>query len=229
MRMGAGAAGTAAAGAGLLANGLSFFAQESAEDSPRITKGDIAIPRFLNALEQVEADLWTQHTELGRVQDNELSGVDGGNSLYRGALTILDPNMPQYIDDNTDEINHAAFSKAYLESKGAKVIDQRDFANLPSSRAKGARHLGLLTNLTHLTVDTSFWSCNRSVTNPDFDPGAPSVEVIPSLNVGQHTVIPRTGDDTALSFLSNNNSVSEILNLKRGDCKCSMAYSSPLT
>jgi hypothetical protein len=43
-----------------------------------------------------------------------------------------------------------------------------------------------------LTVDTSFWSRYRSVTNPEFDPGAPFVQAVPSLNMGQHTAIPRT-------------------------------------
>ncbi len=210
MKNGALAAGAAAAGAGLLANGLSLFGQESEEDGSSITKGDIAILRFLNALEQVEADLWTQYSELGGVQDNEVSGIDGGNTLYMGALKILDGDMSQYIHDNTDdEISHAAFLKAYLESKGADAVDLSPFATLPSSRAKGARQqLGRLTNLTRLTVDTSFWSRYRSITNPDFDPGAPFVDAVPSLNVGQHTAIPRTDDDTALSFLSNNNAAS---------------------
>jgi hypothetical protein len=78
--------------AGLLLNG-SVFA-----DGPP-TKGDIAILRFLNALEQIEADLWLQYSELGGVQDNEVSGVNGGNPLYMGALQILDGDMPQYIHD----------------------------------------------------------------------------------------------------------------------------------
>ena len=209
MKKGALAAGAAAAGAGLLANGISLFGQESVEDGSSITKGDIAILRFLNALEQVEADLWTQYSELGGVQDNEVSGIDGGNALYTGALQILDADMAQYVHDNTDdEISHAAFLKAYLESKGAEAVDLSPFATLPSSRATGARQLGRLTNLTRLTVDTSFWSRYRSITNPDFDPGAPFVKAVPSLNVGQHTAIPRTDDDTALSFLSNNNAAS---------------------
>jgi hypothetical protein len=114
--------------------------------------------------------------------------------------------MAQYVHDNTDdEISHAAFLKAYLESKGAEAVDLSRFATLPSSRATGARQIGRLTNLTSLTVDTSFWSRYRGVTNPDFDPGAPFVQAVPSLNVGQHTAIPRTDDDTAGSFLSNNN------------------------
>jgi len=192
--------------AGLLLNG-SAFAFDGDDDGPPITKGDIAILRFLNALEQIEADLWRQYSELGGVQDNEVSGVNGGNPLYMGALQILDGDMSQYIHDNTDdEISHAAFLKAYLESKGAEAVDLSQFATLPSSQAAGANKTAKrLTNLTQLTIDTSFWSRYRSITNPDFDPGAPFVQAVPSLNVGQHTAIPRSDADTAGSFLSNNN------------------------
>jgi len=206
MKKGLAAVGTASVGAGLLAKGLSVFGQESDDDGPEITNGDIAILRFLNALEQVEADLWLQYSELGGTQDNEVSGANGGNPLYTAALQILDGDMPQYIHDNTDdEISHAAFLKAYLESKGAEAVDLSPFATLPSSQATGARQIGRLTNLTRLTVDTSFWSRYRSITNPDFDPRAPFAQAVPSLNVHQHTAIPRTNDDTAGSTLSNNN------------------------
>jgi hypothetical protein len=174
------------------------------EDSGPITNGDIAILRFLNALEQVEADLWLQYSELGGTQDNEVSGVNGGNAPYTAALTILDGDMPQYIHDNTDdEISHAAFLKNYLESKGAQAADLRQFRNLPSSQADGAnKSAGRLTNLTQLTVDTTFWSRYRSVTNPDF--GATKFsQAVPSLAVKQHTAIPRTNNDTAGSDPSN--------------------------
>jgi hypothetical protein len=200
------AAGAATVGSGLLTGGLSAFGRDQDDDSP-VTKGDIALLRFLNALEQIEADLWIQYSELGGVQDNEVSGVNGGNPLYVGALQILDGDMAQYIHDNADdEISHAAFLKAYLESKGAEAVDLSPFATLPSSKAAGANQkLKRLTNLTQLTVDTSFWSRYRSVTNPDFDLGAPFAQAVPSLNVGQHTAIPRSDADTAGSALSNNN------------------------
>jgi len=81
-------------------------------------------------------------------------------------------------------------------------VQSPKFKVLPSSKAAGAKDLGRLTNLTQLTVDTSFWSRYRSITNPDFDPNAPFVQAVPSLNVGQHTAIPRTDDDTAGSVLS---------------------------
>ena len=198
------AMGAATVGSGLLTGGLSAFAQD--DDAP-VTKGDIAILRFLNALEQIEADLWIQYSELGGVQDNEVSGVNGGNPLYTGALQILDGDMPQYVHDNADDENsHAAFLKAYLESKGSEAVDLSHFATLPSSQATGAnKTAGRLTNLTQLTINTSFWSQYRSITNPDFDAGAPFAQAVPSLNVGQHTAIPRSDADTAGSTLSDNN------------------------
>ena len=206
LKKGALAAGAATVSAGLLNGRVLAFDRD--DDSP-ITKGDIAILRFLNAVEQVEVDLWTQYSELGGVQDNEVSGVNGGNSLYTAALQILDMDMPQYIHDNTDdEISHAAFLKAYLESVGSEAVDLSHFATLPSSQAAGAKNAGRLTNLTQLTIDTSFWSRYRSITNPDFDPGAPFAQAVPDLGVGQHTAIPRSDADTAGSSLSADNTKS---------------------
>jgi len=206
LKTGITAAGAATIGAGLLGSGLPAFGQERDGD---LTKGDIAILKFLNALEQIEADLWIQYSELGGTQDNEVSGVNGGNPLYTGALTILDGDMAQYIHDNTDdEISHAAFLKAYLESKGAEAVDLSPFATIPGSTATGSTGKTRLTNLTKLTIDTSFWSRYRSITNPDFDPNAPFAQAVPSLNVGQHTAIPRTDADTAGSSLSNDNTTS---------------------
>ncbi len=212
LKKGAFAAGAATLAGGLMASKLSAFNRtiEAEGDGGDITRGDIAILRFLNALEQIEADLWLQYSELGGTQDNEVSGVGGGNALYTGALQILDGDMAQYIHDNTDdEFSHAAFLKAYLESRGAEAVDLSHFANLPSSQADGAnKTAGRLTNLTQLTIDTSFWSRYRSITNPDFDPGAPFAQAVPSLNIGQHTAIPRDNNDTAGSSLSSDNTTS---------------------
>ncbi len=205
LRNGAVAAGAATLGAGLVA-GKSFAfdrGQNQEGNGPGITRGDIAILTFLQALEQVEADLWLQYSELGGTQDNEVSGLNGGNAAYSQALQILDGDMPQYIHDNTDdELSHASFLGNYLESKGAGPVDLSQFKTLPSSTADGARQVGRLTNLTQLTVDTSFWSRYRSITNPDFDLGAPFAQAVPSLNVGKHTAIPRSNDDTAGSVIN---------------------------
>jgi hypothetical protein len=94
-----GMAGAAAVGAGLLTGRLSTFAQDEDQGDRHPTRGDIAILRLLAAAELVESDLWLQYSELGGVQDKEVSGINGGNPLYMSALQILDMDMPQYIHD----------------------------------------------------------------------------------------------------------------------------------
>jgi hypothetical protein len=139
-----------------------------------------------------------------------VSGKNGGNELYMAALQILDGDMPQYIHDNTDdERSHAAFLNNYLMSQGAEPVSLEQFRRLPSSQAKGAdKDARRLTNLTQLTVDTTFWARYRSITNPDFDPGAKFVQAVPSLATGMHTAIPRDNADTAGSTLSSDNTKS---------------------
>src|SRR5258706_9829656 len=217
-------AGAAAMAAGLLPG--SFVAIGRAEDDGvPITKGDIAILRFLQALEQVEADLWIQYSELGGTQDNEVSGVNGANPIYMATLTILDGDMPQYIHDNTDdEISHAAFLKNYLESKGASAVSLEPFRHLPTSKATGANQNflgddGRLTNLTQLTIDTSFWTRYRSITNPDFDPAAKFIQATGnfdgsntnSLNGGRFTAIPRRSEEHTSELQSLTNLVCRLL------------------
>jgi hypothetical protein len=193
-------AGAATLGAGLLPARVSAFERDDDDHAP-ITKGDIAILRFLQALEQVEEDLWRQYAELGGTQENEFSGLTGGNAAYVQALQLLDGDMPQYIHDNTDdEISHARFLGNYLESKGVPPPDLSSFKVLPSSQADGAdKAARRLTNLTQLTIDTSFWTRYRSVTNPDFGPKAMFQQAVPSLNVGRHAAIPRTNLDATLN------------------------------
>ena len=184
---------TATIGAGILGSGASAFGQSS--KGPSITAGDIAILRFLAAAELLETDLWLQYTELGGTQDREEQGLNGGSPKYMAALQILDGDMPQYIHDNTDdEISHETFINAYLVSKGADPVDLDAFRNLPSSQATGAKNIGRLTNLTQLTVDTSFWTRYRSSTqNPDLD----KVVFPQAVTIVNRTAIPRTDDDLA--------------------------------
>jgi len=199
------AAGAVAVGAGLLAGKASAFKSDDDDDRAPITRGDIAILRFLQALETVEEDLWRQYAELGGTQDSEFSGLTGGNATYTQSLQLLDGDMAQYIHDNTDdEISHARFIANYLESKGAEPADLTPFRILPSSQADGAdKTAKRLTNLTQLTIDTSFWTRYRSITNPDFDPKAKFDLAVPSLNTGLHAAIPRTNTDTANQDLIN--------------------------
>jgi len=152
------------------------------DDDHGITRGDIAILRFLAAAEIIETDLWQQYAEL--------AGEDAPESGYRSAIEVLDEDMPQYISDNTDdEISHGAFINAFLKSKGAEPVDLDQFRTLQGSRATGAQQVGRLTNLFRLTVDTSWWTRYRSTQNPDF--GATFPQAIPSLAAGQHPAIPK--------------------------------------
>jgi hypothetical protein len=55
-----------------------------------------------------------------------------------------------------------------------------------------------LTNLMQLTVDTSWWTRYRiDDHNPDLDPNFVFPQAVPTLNMGQHTAIPRTDADTS--------------------------------
>src|SRR6184192_4077056 len=185
-------------GAALLAPGAALLGSASkalaANGRQRLNAGDVAILQLLAAAELIEADLWQQYKELG--------GVDSPESGYRAGLEILDGDQPQYISDNTDdELSHAAFLNAYLRSKGERQVDLRQFANLPPSQVSFVPQTGRLTNLKQLTVDTSWWTRYRSTTNPDF--GSTFPDAVPSLNVGQHTAIPRSNADTAGSDPGN--------------------------
>jgi hypothetical protein len=197
LKKGIWAAGATTVGAWMLGSRRSAFAQQSG-----LTPGDVAVLRLLAAAEIIETDLWQQYSELGGTQDDEVSGVNGGNPLYMAALQLLDGDMPQYIHDNThDEMSHANFLNAYLAANGADPVNLDQFRTLPSSTATGALQIGRLTNLTALTVDTSWWVRYRSKTNPDF--GATFPDAVPSLNVGQHPAIPRSDDDLAGSDMNN--------------------------
>jgi len=177
-----------------------------------LTQGDAAILRFLAAAEILESDLWEQYWELGGLAFGEsvetprgetAPRFSGGNAAYTAALQILDGDMPQYISDNTDdEFSHQAFIRAFLVSKGASTADidllaGPTFRTLPGSTATGSSRKKRLTNLTKLTIDTSYWGRYRSDDdNPDLDPAAKLAQAVPSLNNGRHTAIPRTDADS---------------------------------
>src|SRR5213079_1310557 len=192
---GIGVAGAASVGAGLLAQTSSAFAQEGPEEhSGRLTRGDAALLRFAAAAEILETDFWVQYNELGGIPDSEVPG-GSGNAPYTAALAVLDEDMAQYIHDNTDdEFTHQNFLNAYLASKGASTVNLEPFRTLPGSTATGSSGKLRLTNLTQLTLDTSWWTRYRSSTkNPDLGDTFP--QAVPTLAVGQHTAIPRTDDD----------------------------------
>lgn len=172
---GVGVAGTIMSGGKLLAD----------DDHRKLPKGDVAILRFLAAAELVESDFWQQYNELG--------GVNGGNPAYKAALTNLDSDMPQYVADNTDdEMSHAAFLNAYLAAKGEEPVNLDAFRTLPSSKATGANQsLKRLTNLTKLTVDTSWYTRYRGTGNPDFGATFPQ-----AVNIVGEPTIPLSDSDT---------------------------------
>ena len=192
MKTGLLAGGAATVGAGLLANATSARAQDWNEGGS-LDKGDIAILRFLAAAEIIESDLWIQYAELGGIGDNPPSEIDPTQQMnaYQSALSNLDGDGLQYITSNTlDEISHATFLNAYLESKGAEPVNFDEFRTLQGSQATGAENIGRLTNLMHLNVDTSWFVRYRSATNPDFGASYPQ-----ALKISNRTAIPITDAD----------------------------------
>jgi hypothetical protein len=186
-------AGGAAVGAGLLATGPLALAQSKGQSSASLNAGDVAILRFLAAAELIESDLWTQYAELGGIGNNPPIEVDPNQLLnpYQVALSNLDSDGPQYISSNTlDEVSHATFLNAYLESRGAEPVNFDEFVTLPGSTAQGSTGSSRLTNLMNLNVDTSWYVRYRSATNPDL--GATFSQAITLTGV---TAIPRSDAD----------------------------------
>jgi hypothetical protein len=175
---GVGVAGAAALPASAL------FTSGAAAQSAGVTSGDLDILRFLAAAELIEADLWTQY--------DELAGVNGGNHAYSLALQNLDGDLPQYISDNADDENsHVAFLNAYLQSQGASPVNLDAFRTLPSTKAKGAKQIGRLTNLQELDVDTSWYLRYRSTQNPDLGATFPQ-----AVTIRNQPAIPVSDADT---------------------------------
>ena len=149
-----------------------------------LTKGDIAILRFLAAVELIESDLWQQYEELG-------GATSHCQNAYRLALEELDVHSSQHITSNTqNEISHAAYLNAYLESEGVDPVDLDRFRALRGSTAKGAHNIGRLTNLLHLDMDTAWYIRYRSLEGPD------SGEFLSqTIRIANRQAIPRTDAD----------------------------------
>jgi hypothetical protein len=190
-----------AAGAGTIGVGLLGGTGTAKASRGGLTRGDAALLRFPAALELLEADFWIQYNELGGIPDPEVPGGTG-NPLYTAALAVLDEDMAQYIHDNTDdEITHHQFLNAYLMVHGEAPANLDPFRTLMGSTATGVNTALIghrLTNLTQLTVDTSWWTRYRDDShNPDLDPNHVFPQAVPTLAVNQHTAIPRTDADTS--------------------------------
>ncbi len=181
--------GVAAIGAGVLTAGKPLFAQSQNS----LPGGDVAILRFLAAAELIESDLWTQYAELGGIGNLPPIEVDPNEKLnpYQVALSNLDGDGPQYISSNTlDEVSHATFLNAYLESRGAEPVNFSQFVTLPGSTATGSSGKLRLTNLMNLNVDTSWYVRYRSSTNPDFGATYPQ-----AITLNGVTAIPKSDAD----------------------------------
>jgi hypothetical protein len=189
-----GMAGAAAA----LPVGALFTSQTRAGASgyrrgPELSRGDVAILQFLAAAEIIESDLWTQYAELGGIGDNQPVEVNPNQTMnnYQLALSNLDGDGPQYISSNTlDELSHADFLNAFLQSRGAEPVNFDEFRTLEGSTATGSSGIKRLTNLMHLNVDTSWYVRYRSATNPDFGATFPQ-----AITLNDVTAIPRTDAD----------------------------------
>ena len=83
---------------------------------------------------------------------------------------------------------------------GAAPANLDPFRTLMGSTAKGVNTALIghrLTNLTQLTIDTSWWTRYRDDShNPDLDPSHVFPQAVPTLGANQHTAIPRTDADT---------------------------------
>src|SRR5580658_5588378 len=189
-----GMAGAAAAlPVGTLLTGPSRAGASGYRSGPELGRGDVAILRFLAAAELIEADLWTQYAELGGIGDNQPVEVNPNQSMnnYQLALSNLDGDGPQYITSNTlDELSHADFLNAFLQSRGAEPVNFDEFRALEGSTATGSSGIKRLTNLMHLNVDTSWYVRYRSATNPDLGATFPQ-----AIDLNDVTAIPITDAD----------------------------------
>jgi hypothetical protein len=150
-------AGAAAAGMAMLPGSRRALGAAHDNGHGHLKRGDIDILRFLAAAELFETDLWQQYNELA-----------SGNPAFNEALENIDEDNPDYIDQNTaNEDSHQSFINAFLEAHGGLPVNLDQFRTLPSSEATGAKDIGRLTNLTQLTVDTSWYNRYRGKGNPD--------------------------------------------------------------
>jgi hypothetical protein len=155
------------------------------------TAGDVAILKFLAAAELVETDLWTQYSQLA-VQ----------NPAFRAAMHEIDPAIVRWTEDTArDENSHAIFINAYLASIGEDPVDLGAFETLPSAPVIGVPQVGRLTNLMHLTINTSWYLRYRTPANPDFGStpaqivnivGRPAVPTSNSLSAADVQTIAQT-------------------------------------
>lgn len=160
------ALGAGTVGAAILGNTLTFDGVSAA--SGELADGDVAILRWLAAAELIEADLWNQYAVMAR-----------DNADYHTALTNVDDSSPRYALDTTDdETSHHMLINAFLKANDQQPVNFDKFRTIPSPKVPGATKTPNLTNLTNLTVDTSWWARYRSDQNPDFGATFPQLVTI---------------------------------------------------
>jgi len=173
----------------LAVSGLGMMDARSAtaEVKPKLSEGDVAVLQFLAAAELVESDLWGQYSELA-----------SNNASFRRALSRMKDTLPDYINgDFADETSHANFINAFLVAAGKEPVNLDAFRTLPSVPVEGARQVGRLTNLTSLTVDTSYYERYRSKGNPDFGDAYPQ-----TVDIKNQPAVPTSNDIRGLELLS---------------------------
>ena len=173
----------------LAVSGLGIMDARSAiaEVKPNLSEGDVAVLQFLAAAELVEADLWGQYSELA-----------SNNSSFRRALSRIKDTLPDYVNgDFADETSHANFINAFLVAAGREPVNLDVFRTLPSVPVEGARQVGRLTNLTSLTVDTSYYERYRNKGNPDFGDTFPQ-----TVEIKSQPAVPTSNEIHGLEFLS---------------------------
>ncbi|MDQ6663638.1 MAG: ferritin-like domain-containing protein [Acidobacteriota bacterium] len=177
--------GAAIGGVGVGLGALVGPRQAVAAGVPGITPGDLDILRFLAAAETLETDLWDQYWELA-----------AGNEAYGRALNNIEDELVTYTCDvAANERSHEQLINAFLVANGQAPVLLDDFRTLPSSNATGAQHLGRLTNLMELTVDTSWYLRYRDPGNPDFGDTYPQF-----IEIKDRAVIPPTDHISELSM-----------------------------
>jgi hypothetical protein len=145
----------------------------------------VDIPRFLAAAETLETDLWDQYWELAT-----------GNEAYGRALNLIEDELVTYTCDvAANERSREQLINAFLVANGYPPVLLDDFRTLPSSAATGAQHLGRLTNLMELTVDTSWYLRYRDPGNPDFGDTYPQF-----IDIVDRPVIPPSDHISELSM-----------------------------
>src|ERR1700683_2941742 len=99
--------GVGMAGAALTGGSLLAGASEASQTKGIITSGDVALLRFVAAVELIEADLWQQYAELGGLTPGQApvetfpaNAPFMPMNSYQAAFMNLDPDGPQYLSSN---------------------------------------------------------------------------------------------------------------------------------